>query len=139
MPLKKQSTASLLALVLLAGLLAGCGGGDQAGSGSQGGAEKQGEEKQGQTAKKESAAETKIAIGTVISVKPDRGKLVLRPAEEVQGGKRMTFKVLKKARITLADKKVELAEAKKGQQAQIEYVVKDERNRARTVLLFERE
>jgi len=51
----------------------------------------------------------------VISVKPDREKLVLRPAEESQGGKRMVFKIVKKAKVTLADKDAELADAKKGQ------------------------
>lgn len=127
-----STTLLLVAVLLLVGLLAGCGGGGQTGDGSQEGAEKQ-----GQAVKNGGAAEQKIAIGTVMTAKPDKSKIVLRTAEELQGGKRITFKVLKEAKITLGDKEAEMADVKKGQQAQIQYTIKNGVNRAQSVQLFE--
>jgi hypothetical protein len=130
-------SAALLLLVFIL-FLAGCGGGgDQSGNGgSQGGGAPGGEEQQQGGAPQEGAAPArKIALGTVVSVEPDKRKIVLQPTAEVQG-ERMTFKVRKNAEITLDDKAAEMADAKEGQEAQIEYVVKNEVNRARSVALI---
>ncbi len=48
----------------------------------------------------------------------------------------MNFKITKNARIQLDGKPAELSDAQEGQQAQIEYVVRNERNRTRAVQLF---
>jgi hypothetical protein len=127
----------LLVFILLSGLLAGCGGGgNQSGNGgSQGdGAPGEGEQQQGGAAQED--AGRKIALGTVVSVKPDRRRIVLRPTAEVQDGERVTFKVRKNAEITLDNKEAEMADVKEGQRAQIEYIVKNELNRARSVALI---
>ena len=129
----------LLVFILLSGFLTGCGGGDQSGNGgSQGdgsGGEKQGETPQGE-APQGNAPQAKIALGTIRSVKPDRRKIVLRPSVEIQGGERMIFKVKKNAEISLNDQPAEMSDVKEGQQAQIQYVIKNERNRARAVALI---
>jgi hypothetical protein len=124
--------------VLLAVLvLVGCGGGgDQSeNGGSQGGGNGSGGEKQGK-APQGNAPQAKVALGTIISANPHRRKIVLRPSVEVQGGKRMVFKVRKDAEISLNDQPAEIADVKQGQAAQIEYIVKNEKNRARAVALI---
>jgi hypothetical protein len=121
-----------IASIVLAGLLTGCaGGGDQAkNSGSQtGDGEQQGEATQAD------APVPKIALGTVISVKPDRRKIILRPSTEQQGD-RLIFKVVDGARITLDDQQAEMADVQEGQQAQIQYTSFNEQNRARVVGLI---
>ncbi len=125
-----------IASILLAGLLAGCaGGGDQAGNGgSQGGEGEQGQAAQGEGTQA-NALQFKIALGTIVSVKPDRRKIVLRPSTEQQGD-RLIFKVVDDAQITLNDQQAEMADVQEGQQAQIEYVTVNEQNRARTVELI---
>jgi hypothetical protein len=122
-----------IAFILLAGLLAGCaGGGDQAGNGgAQGG---DGEQAQGEGTQAD-APEFKIALGEVISVKPDRRKIILRPSTEQQGD-RLIFKVMDDARISLNDKQAEMADVQEGQQAQIEYVTVNEQNKAHAVELI---
>jgi hypothetical protein len=122
-----------IAFILLAGLLAGCaGGGDQAGNGgAQGG---DGEQAQGEGTQAD-APEFKIALGEVISVKPDRRKIILRPSAEAQGD-RLVFKVIDDAQITLDDQPAEMADVQEGQQAQIEYIAFNEQNRARLVELI---
>ncbi len=126
----------IVASILLAGLLAGCaGGGDQSGNGgAQGGEEQQGEAAQGE-GNQANAPVSKIALGTVVSVKPDRRKIVLRPSTEQQGD-RLLFKVIDDAQITLDDQQAEMADVQEGQQAQITYVVVNEQNRARVVALI---
>jgi hypothetical protein len=120
----------LAMIVLIAGLLTSCGGGDQSGSGSQqDGAAK---EKKGKN-----APEKKIALGTVGFVNPETERFTVRPSTDEQGEKPIAFKLVKKARITLGGKEVELGDMKKGQQAQVEYVVRNDNNRARSVKLFE--
>ena len=112
MHLRRPPTAFFFVVsVLLAGLLVGCGGGDQSGSGgSQGGdgqqqgEAQQGEAQQGGAGEQGQAAqgdppEVKIALGRVIAVVPDRRKIILRPSAEVQGGERMSFKVRDDAEI----------------------------------------
>ena len=121
-----------IASILLAALLAGCaGGGDQSGNG--------GSEGQGEAAQEEgtqaNAPVSKIALGRVISVKPDRRKIILRPSTEQQGD-RLVFKVVDDAQITLDDQQAEMADVQEGQQAQITYVVFNEQNRARAVALI---
>ncbi len=142
---QRSTVLSLAAFFLLAGLLAGCGGNGGTGSGSQNGGENGGDGDAGGGAggggaggDANNATETKIALGRIVSVKPDNGKIVLRKVGAGdQGGERMVFKVKKNAQITLDDKQVELADAKEGQQAQIGYVVSEEQtNLAKTVELF---
>jgi hypothetical protein len=122
-----------IASILLAALLAGCaGGGDQAGNGgSQGG---EGEQAQGEGAQA-NAPQLKIALGTIVSVKPDRRKIVLRPSTEQQGD-RLVFKIVDDAQITLNDQQAEMADVQEGQQAQVEYLTVNEQNKAREVELI---
>jgi len=122
-------------LALLVALLAGCGGGQS--GGSQSGEEQDGGG--GQQESKKEARETKIAIGNVVSVKPDKRRIAVRPSRQVEGAERVVFKVRKNAEITLGGEKAEVADIAEGQQAQAEYVVKNDVNRAVSVQLFEAE
>jgi hypothetical protein len=133
------STVLFLAtIVLIAGLLTGCGGGDQSGSGSQqdGGSKaeqgKNAPKKQGKNAPKK-----KIVFGTVTFVNPKTEGFSVRPTIEEQGKKPVVFRLANETSITLDGKKAKLEDMKKGQQAQVEYVERNERNRARSVKLFE--
>ena len=133
---RENAAGPLLALsvlsALLIGLAAGCGGEDQ----PQGG----GEEKQqdGGKAAKVEVSETKIALGTIRAVKPDKGRISLKPFVENQGDGSLAFKVGENADITLDGKKAELADVAGGQQAKIEYVGGDKGvSRATSVQLFE--
>ncbi|HJQ29141.1 MAG TPA: hypothetical protein VJ827_07350 [Rubrobacter sp.] len=135
MRLRESSVTSLLLplvlSVLLAGFLAGCGGGgDQSGNGDQG------QKQEGEAAKKE-PLQRKIAIGTVKGFHEDRRRIALRPTVKAQSEGPLAFKIRKRASITLGGKKAELGDIKEGQQAQIEYVVENEVNRAIAVHLFE--
>ena len=117
--------------IVLAGLLAGCaGGGDQAGNGGSGSGEKQ----QGETTQA-NAPQLKIALGRIVSVKPDRRKVIVRPSTEQQGD-RLVFKVVDDAQISLDDQKAEMADVKEGQQAKVEYVTVNDKKRARVVELI---
>ena len=149
MHLRRPSAALLLVVsVLLAGLLWGCGGGgDQSGSGGSQGSdeEQQGQAQQGEAqqgggeqgqAAQGGPPEAKIALGRVIAVVPDRRKIILRPSAEVQDGERMIFKVRDEAEISLNDQPAEMDVVQEGQQAQIEYIVVNEQNRARRVELI---
>jgi hypothetical protein len=139
------ATLFSIALVLLLGFLAGCGG-DQSGSsesqggGQQGGSEQGGGEQaggqggeQGGEAADEGPAQAKIALGSIESVQPDKRKVVLKPSFEAQGGDQITFNVRKNAEIRVNDQEAELSDIKSGQQAQIEYVTKNDVNRAVSV------
>ena len=119
-------------LALLVALLAGCGGGQPGGSQEGGGQQDQ------QESKKE-ARETKIAVGDVISVKPDRRRMVVRPSRQAEGAEKIALNVRKTAEITLGGEKAEMGDVAEGQQAQAEYVVKNDVNRAVSVQLFEAE
>ena len=133
----------LVLVVLLAGLSTGCGGGDQSSNqsnnGAQNGGAPSGKEEGGKVVKKK-VPKAKVVFGTVKTVNPDKKRIVLRPNSEIQGDKRMFFKVDKKTEINVDDKEADLVDAKKGQQARIEYVVvkmkERERNRARAVEVF---
>ena len=136
----------LVTIVLIAGLLTGCGGGDQSGSGSQqdGGSKvEQGKNapvKQGENAPKKqgkNAPKKKIVFGTVTFVNPKTEGFSVRPTIEEQGRKPVVFRLANETSITLDGKEAKLEDMKKGQQAQVEYVERNERNRARSVKLFE--
>ena len=122
-------------LALLAVLLAGCGSGEQGGGeqdgGSQGGGQRQESEKE--------ARETRIAIGDVVAVQPDRRRMVVQPSQQAEGTERVAINVRKNAEITLGGEEAEMGDVAEGQQAQAEYLVKNEVNRAVSVELFEAE
>ena len=135
------ATLFSIVLVLLLGFLAGCGG-DQSGSGeSQGGDQQGGDQqgggeqgtKQGGEAADKGPAHAKVSLGTIESVQPDERKLVLKPSFEAQGGDQITFNVRKNAEIQVKDQPAELSELQSGQQAQVEYVTKNDVNRAVSV------
>jgi hypothetical protein len=141
------STALFLAMtVLIVGLLAGCGGGDQSGSGSQqdgGKGAKQDQnapEKQNGGASKQKAGNEpakKILFGKVTFVNTKTEGFSVKPTIKAQGKKPVVFRLAQQTNITLAGKEAKLDDMEKGQQAQVEYVVRNERNRARVVRLFE--
>jgi hypothetical protein len=126
-----------IVLILLLGFVAGCGG-DQSGSGeSQGGGQQGGGEQgggeQGGEAADEGPTQVKVSLGSIESVQPDERKLVLKPSFEAQGGDQITFNVRKNAEIQVKDQPAELSELQSGQQAQVEYVTKNDVNRAVSV------
>jgi hypothetical protein len=142
------STALFLAMiVLIAGLLTGCGGGgDQSGSESQqdGGDKAQQDKnapvKQDKNAPKKqegNAPEKKILFGVVKFVNPKTEGFSVRPTIEEQGKKPVVFRLAQETRITLDGKEAKLEDMKKGQQSQVEYVTRNDRNRARSVKLLE--
>jgi Cu/Ag efflux protein CusF len=124
----RQTWFFLLAFVLCAGLLAGCGGENQSQNGESGGGNKQG-----------SAAHTKVLRGEIKAVKPDTGKIILKPASGEQtesttgqGGGATSFKHAESAKITVLGKEAQLADLKAGQQAQIEYSIQDGTNKVKS-------
>jgi len=128
----------LVTIVLIVGLLTGCGGGDQSGSGSQqdGGSKAE----QGNNASKKrgkNGPKKKILFGTVTFVNPKTEGFSVRPTIDEQGDKPVAFRLANETSITLGRKEAKLEDMKKGQQAQVEYVERNERNRARSVRLFE--
>jgi hypothetical protein len=139
------ATLFSIVLVLLLGFLAGCGGDQSGDSESQGGGQQGGSEQgggqqaggqggeQGGEAADEGPAQAKIALGSIESVQPEERKLVLKPSFEAQGGDQITFNVRKNAEIQVNDQEAELSELQAGQQAQVEYVTKNEVNRALAV------
>lgn len=134
-PRKLSVTLLLAVIVLCVGLLAGCGGG-QSGGGSQeqgGGGGGGG----GQGGQEQPAQESKIVIGNVRAVNVEAKRFTLLPASEEQGKEPQQFKLTPQAGITLGDKQAELADMEEGQQAQVEYIVRKDLNRARSVQLFE--
>ena len=137
------ATLFSIALVLLLGFVAACGGSQSGSGGDQGGGDQGGEQaggeqgggdqgggQQGGEATDEGPTQAKVALGSIESVQPDSRKLVLKPAFEAQGGDQITFNVRKNAEIQVNDQPAELSELKQGQQAQVEYVTKNEVNRA---------
>jgi hypothetical protein len=128
----------LVTIVLIVGLLTGCGGGDQSGSGSQqdGGSKAE----QGNNASKKrgkNGPKKKLLFGTVTFVNPKTEGFSVRPTIDEQGNKPVAFRLANETSITLGGKEAKLEDMKKGQQAQVEYVERNERNRARSVRLFE--
>ena len=141
------STALILAMtVFIVGLLAGCGGGNQSGSGSQqdGGKganqDQNAPEKQNGGASKQKAENEpakKILFGTVTFVNSKTEGFSVKPTIKAQGKKPVIFRLAQQTNITLGGKEAKLEDMEKGQQAQVEYVVRNDRNRARVVRLFE--
>jgi hypothetical protein len=133
------STVLFLAtIVLIAGLLTGCGGGDQSGSGSQSdGGSKAEQSKNAPVEQGENAPKKKILFGTVTFVNPKTEGFSVRPTIDEQGNKPVAFRLANETSITLGGKEAKLEDMKKGQQAQVEYVERNDRNRARSVRLFE--
>jgi hypothetical protein len=134
-----SATLFLITLILL---LAGCGGGDQSGNGGE--AQKGGEEQaqqgggeQGGGAANQGPPQVKVALGTIESVQADNRMIVLKPSTEIQGGEQMTFNVRKNAEISVNDQAAELTDVEAGQQAQIQYVTRQEENRALAVQVVE--
>jgi hypothetical protein len=128
----------LVTIVLIAGLLTGCGGGDQSGSGSQQDGGSKAEQDQNAPKKQgKNAPKKKILFGTVTFVNPKTEGFSVRPTIDEQGNKPVAFRLAKETSITLGGKEAKLEDMKKGQQAQVEYVERNERNRARSVRLFE--
>ncbi len=123
------TTVLFLATIVLI-LITGCGGSDQSGSGSQQDGGSQAEQDQ-------NAPEKKVVFGTVTFVNPKTEGFSVRPTIEEQGKKPVVFRLAKETSITLDGNKAKLEDMKKGQQAQVEYVERNERNRARSVRLFE--
>ena len=129
---------SLALLTLLAVLAAGCGGGggsqDQ-GGGSDGGAGQQGGGNGGGN-----APETKIALGNIVFVNAEKKTFTLRPNTEGEDRPEpVRYRMTPKARVTLEGEQASLEDIEKGQQAQVEYVVRKDSNRAKSVELFEGE
>ncbi len=116
---RENAVRPLLALfvvsVLLAGLVAGCGGGDQSGN-------ERDKRQQGGKAADTGESDRKIALGTIRAFEEDKRKVYLKPAAEARGEKQLSFKVNKRADITLGGKKAEIGDIARGQQAQIGYV-----------------
>ena len=116
---RENAVRPLLALfvvsVLLAGLVAGCGGGDQSGN-------ERDKKQQGGKAADTGGSDRKIALGTIRAFEEDKRKVYLKPAAEARGERQLSFKVNKRADITLGGKKAEIGDIARGQQAQIGYV-----------------
>lgn len=133
-----SAALSLAVIVLMVGLLAGCGGGDQSGSGAQqGGKANAGQGKKTPGEQGKNAPGKKILLGTVTFVNPKTEGFSVKPTMKEQGKKPVAFRPAKNVKITLAGKEAKLEDMKKGQQAQVEYVVRNDRNRARSIRLFE--
>lgn len=145
-----RSAALLLVLSLsLICLIAGCGGsgggegqsdaGSQNGGsdGQQGGSQNGGSQQGGSGGP---APESKIALGTIRRVNVEARRVVIKPnveGQDQQQAKGMTFNVRKNAEISLGGEGAEMGAVAQGQNAQIEYIVQNERNRALSVELFE--
>jgi hypothetical protein len=131
----------LILVLFLLGSLAACGGGQGGDGGSQGG-EQQGEQvgdqqdggqQQGGQSGGGGRPQQKIALGTIEGVDPESREVVLTPDFEAQGGEQITFKLRKNAVVRVNDQEAELSEVQQGQSAQVEYVTRDDVNRASAV------
>ena len=148
MSLQRLSYVLLIAVcALLFGFVAGCGGGgDESGgqqdngsgsqqeSGSGGGGETSGA--RGGTGDEGDSTKTRIALGNIGAVNLDNDRFTLRPTDDRE---RMPFKLRENTRIELDGQEAKPEDIERGQQAQIQYVVRNERNVARVVTLFSAE
>lgn len=119
-------------------LAVGCGG-ELSGSRQQGGGGQEAREQNGGEAAGDRQTRLKIALGSIQSVKAEKGRFTLKPSAEAQGEKPIPFKLAPEARVTLDGREAEPSQMKPGQQAQVEYVVREDLavpNRARVVELF---
>src|SRR5829696_2345299 len=107
------STVLFLAtIVLIAGLLAGCGGGDQSGSGSQqDGGSKAEQGKNAPVKQDKNAPKKKILFGTVTFVNPKTEGFSVRPTIDEQGNKPVAFRLARETTITLGGKEARPEEA----------------------------
>ncbi len=112
----KPNWFSLLAFILMAGLLGGC---------------------DVETQSVDESKYTKKVRGEINSVKPDARKLVLKPSSTEQGEGAIHFKLAQDATVTVLGKEAQLADVKAGQQAEIQYFVRDGMNRASSVKIGE--
>lgn len=149
-----RSTALRIALLLvMAILLAGCGGGSSGSSaggdgsgGGSGGDSGGGQEQEqqdggsgggdGEENGEGAAGESKIALGRIAGVNEEAGRFSVEPSSEEQGQEPIAFKLAEGGVVTLDGEEVELSAMKKGQAAQVKYVVLGELNRARVVELL---
>jgi hypothetical protein len=136
-PKRPSATPILGTLVLLLVLLlAACGGGGDQSSGngeSQGGEQGDGEQQDGQQggeAGEERASQEKVSLGTIESVEPESRRVVLKPAFAAQGGDQITFRVTNNAVVQVNDQEAELSDIQPGQDAEIDYITKNNVNRA---------
>ncbi len=135
-PKRPSATPILGTLVLLLVLLAACGGGGDQSSGngeSQGGEQGDGEQQDGQQggeAGEERASQEKVSLGTIESVEPESRRVVLKPAFAAQGGDQITFRVTNNAVVQVNDQEAELSDIQPGQDAEIDYITKNDVNRA---------
>jgi hypothetical protein len=143
-PRALQAVFFVVTIVLVAGLLAGCGGGGQAEGDSQdngsGGAEQQqngggnGSDQQNEgTERERTDRRVKIALGTIASVTPNVDELTLQPSAEEQGEEPIPFEVRPTTRVMIGGQEAELVAVQEGQQAKVRYVTVDGTNRARAV------
>lgn len=126
---RRSLMAFSLVVFMLVMLLGGCSGQSNDESQDNASTERAQEQRGGQT-----GLETKTAIGRVVRAEDRR--FVVRSATGEEDGQRMVFITTKNARITLNGQEASLADIKKGQQAQVKYYVRNDRNRAREVVLF---
>jgi hypothetical protein len=112
----KPNWFSLLAFLLMAGLLGGC-------------------DLESQSI--DESKYTKKVRGEIKSVKSDARKLILKPSSTEQGEGVIHFKLAQDPMITVLGKKAQLADLKAGQQAEIAYLVQDRTNRAGSVTVTE--
>lgn len=98
--------------------------------GNSGGTKEQGSEVN------KDAPQDKIALGTVRAVDSEARIIRMRPSTDEQSELPVRFKIEEDARITLDEEKAEMANVKKGQQAQITYFVRKKTGVAREVVLF---
>jgi hypothetical protein len=135
-PKRPSATPFLGTLVLLLVLLAACGGGGDQSSGngeSQGGEQGDGEQQDGQQggeADGERASQEKVSLGTIESVEPESRRVVLKPAFAAQGGDQITFRVTNNAVVQVNDQEAELSDIQPGQDAEVDYITKNDVNRA---------
>jgi hypothetical protein len=137
-PKRPSATPILGTLVLLLVLLlTACGGGGDQSSGSgesQGGEQGEGEQQDGQqgggAADSEQASQEKVSLGTIESVEPESRRVVLKPAFAAQGGDQITFRVTNNAVVQVNDQEAELSDIQQGQDAEIDYITKNDVNRA---------
>ncbi|CAN5844228.1 hypothetical protein BH23ACT11_BH23ACT11_06670 [soil metagenome] len=152
-PYRLPAVIVAVIVVLTLGLVAGCSGGEEqsnneaSGGNTSGAGVAQNEESTARetvqpTARGEEGSRTeeaqgsspkiKIALGDILRIDSENSLVVLKPPET----KRQVFKVVPGAEVTVDDSPAQLADLEKRQQAQIRYVVINDRNRARAVSAF---
>lgn len=128
----------LLALfVVFAVLVAGCGGqsGGNSGQSDGGGGSGSKTEKKATPAAGQAAAppQMKIALGTITNINAGERRMYLRPSG---GGEVVRFRIVPEPEVTVDGKSAELTAVKEGQQAKVEYIVRKDLGRARTLDVF---